>query len=77
MIPGTAVFTGILHTGLLRSTMIHGITVITTSPTVPATTTVLITATVTAYTTAEVATTMTAAEEGTTMSFMAAEAVRP
>lgn len=57
-----------VHIGLLRSTMIPGITVITTSPTVRATTTVLITATatVTADTTAE-ATTWTVSEEETTM----------
>ena len=59
MIPGTAASTGILHTGLLRSTMIHGITVITTGLTVR-TSTALTTATVTADSTAPAETSMTA-----------------
>lgn len=63
-IPGIAVCTGIHLTGLLRSTMIHGITVTTTGLTIPFTT-ALITATVMADTSAPAEIILTGAEEET------------
>lgn len=58
MIPGTAVSTGIHHTGLLRSIMIHGITVTTTGLTVRTITMALITDMAMADILARAATTM-------------------